>query len=313
MGKPQPLPAELRTRVFSRAEIIGLGYSDSRLRATDVEKVGRGLYRLRGWSSSGSREEVQHPSYALRGLQAAAPQCWFSYQTACEIYGLPSSRYAGREPVHISLPHQSRSLKRLPWVRVHRPDQVFAGEICSVGGVRVSSPERLFLEMAGVLDLWDLVVLGDQLVRTPREMYEQRSQPWTTLPQLWQFLNKHPSTAGIINARSAAELVRVGSDSPPETLLRLSIVDAGLPEPQLQCRLDPADPRSPQADMAYRGKKLCLQYEGAHHFTAEQQAADQGRNWQFTVRGWTVMLTNRVDLQERFCGVVSRLATVLAQ
>lgn len=91
------------------------------------------------------------------------------------------------------------------------------------------------------------------------------------------------------------------------------IVDAGLPEPQLQCRLDPADPQSPPADMAYRGKKLCLQYEGARHFTAERQAAAQGRNWQFTVRGWTVMLTNRVDLQESFCGVVSRLAAVLAQ
>ena len=312
MGTPQPLPLEMRNRVFSRAEVIARGLADSRLRAADVEKVGRGLYRVRSAFGSSTSEADLYASGAWEGIQATAPQCWFSYQTACAVYGLASRRPMAHSPVHVGLPHQSRSMKQLPWIRVHRPEKVFAGEIRRVGGVRVSSPERLFLEMAGVLDLWDVVVLGDQLVRVPRRQYEERSEPWTTPQQLWKCLSRHPSTVGIVNARAAAELVRVGSDSPPETLLRLSILEAGLSEPELQCRLDPTDPRSPRADMAYRDKKLALQYEGEHHFTAEQQAVDQGRNWQFAARGWSVMLANRVDLQERFSGVVRRVATVLA-
>ncbi|MGO1523329.1 MAG: hypothetical protein ACTHV8_06520 [Nesterenkonia sp.] len=95
-------------------------------------------------------------------------------------------------------------------------------------------------------------------------MYEQRSQPWTTLPQL-------------------------------------------------QCRLDPADPRSPQADMAYRGKKLCLQYEGHIISPPSSRLLTKGATGSSRRGGWTVMLANRVDLQESFCGLVSRLAAVLAQ
>ena len=188
MGTPQPLPAELRIRVFSRAEIIGLGLSDSRLRARDVEKVGRGLYRIRGPSGCHSEEEVPHSAHALSGLQAAAPQCWFSYQTACEIYGLPSSRHTGGDPVHISLP----------------------------------PPVAPF----------EAAALGPDAQRDVRA-----AQPAVDDP--------------------AAAAVPVGSRRPSE-----SAGGYGLP-----------------------GQKALSAVRGAHHFTAEQQAADQGRNWQFTARG----------------------------
>lgn len=247
----------------------------------------------------------------LRGLQAASPASWFSYNTACSLYGVAAGSQVSPNGVHISLPHQSPALKQLPWITVHRPDKMHPGEIVRLGGLRSSSPERVFLEMASVLSQADLVALGDQLVRLPRAKFEGRSEPWTTPSRLQRCLREHSSTRGIINARAAAERIRVGSDSVPETLLRLSILAAGFPEPELQCRLDPADPTSPQADMAYRRSKVALQYEGAHHFTPEQQAADQWRNSQFVRDGWIVLLVNRVDLREQFRGVLHRLAVAL--
>lgn len=94
--------------------------------------------------------------------------------------------------------------------------------------------------------------------------------------------------------------------------MRLALVEAGLPEPELQIRLDPRDPYSPVGDAGYRDRKIVLQYEGEHHFTAEQQARDQRRNAAFERAVWTVILVNRVDLREGFRSVIARLRCLLA-
>lgn len=297
--------------MFSRSEVVGLGFSDSRLRAADVEKIGRGLYRVRGQVIPTPDEGHLRLPDDLRGLQAGYPASWFSYSTACSLYGLAAGPRVSPGRVHVSLPHQSPSLKQLAGVTVHRPEDVHPGEIVRSDGLRTSSPERVFLEMASVLDPLNLVALGDQLVRMPRPKFEARNRPWSTPSRLQRCLSEHSGAPGIVRARAAAEQVRVGSDSVPETLLRLSILAAGFPEPELQCRLDPSDPTSPQADLAYRSSKVALQYEGAHHFTAEQQAADQWRNAQFTRAGWVVLLVNRVDLRDEFRAVLRHLALVL--
>lgn len=111
--------------------------------------------------------------------------------------------------------------------------------------------------------------------------------------------------------RQAAVLARIGADSPAETGLRLALVGDGLPEPELQIRLNPADPFSPEGDMGYRDRRIVLQYEGAHHFTPEQQASDQRRNAAFEASGWTVILVNRVDARQNFAAVRQRLRHLL--
>lgn len=95
-----------------------------------------------------------------------------------------------------------------------RPDAVVHS------GVPMTSPAQTFLDLSGDLDLVDLVVLGDSLVRrgvlTPEELAATAAA--------------HTGRQAR-RARRAAAYVRDGVDSPMESRLRMLIVLVGLPEP----------------------------------------------------------------------------------
>jgi hypothetical protein len=101
--------------------------------------------------------------------------------------------------------------------------------------------------------------------------------------------------------------MRVGSDSFPETFLRLAPRDARLPEPELQPRLDPNKPRSPAADLGYRKHRIAVQYEGAHHRSREQQSRDNRRDELFVSAGWSYFKPNADDLADGFQELIARI------
>jgi hypothetical protein len=101
--------------------------------------------------------------------------------------------------------------------------------------------------------------------------------------------------------------MRVGADSYPETFLRLAMLDAHLPEPELQVRLDPSNPWSPTADLGYRRFRIALQYDGEHHRSREQQSRDNRRDEAFISAGWSYFKVNADDMDEGFNGVIGRV------
>jgi hypothetical protein len=153
--------------------------------------------------------------------------------------------------------------------------------------------------------------VGDQLVRQPRPGLEDRIEPWSTLPQLNEMMQRHPKLKGIVKAREAAELVRPGSDSAPETFLRLALTAAGLPEPELQLRIVPNDPYSPAADLGYRAQRIAIQYDGGHHLTREQQSRDNRRDESFNAAGWRYFKFNADDLAHDFRRAVNQVRIAL--
>lgn len=86
--------------------------------------------------------------------------------------------------------------------------------------MRVTTVECTFLDLADSLDLVDLVVLCDSMVKlglvTPQRLVEAAAS----------FKGRSRALA-----RRAASLVRAEVDSPMESRLRMLIVLAGLPEP----------------------------------------------------------------------------------
>ncbi|MDX5317908.1 MAG: hypothetical protein LPK38_00895, partial [Actinomycetes bacterium] len=97
-----------------------------------------------------------------------------------------------------------------------------------------------------------------------------------------------------------------------ETHLRLALVGAGLPEPELQVKLDPEDPHSPVADLGYRGARIAIDYDGATHLTSEQQSRDIRRSRAFTLAGWRHVTANCDDAAEGFRTVVGVVRRLLA-
>ena len=302
MEKLTKLPGPLTAGPFTIADARSLGVPRTRLRRSDVIHVSRGLYRPADWNF-----ELET---AARALAAASPGAWISHVTAarlrCQI--LPPW-LSDSEELHLSKP------RALPEVRrkgiLGHTVLALEGEVETVDGIRISTRSRTWLDLALRLSLPELVCLGDELVRIPRLGLEGRTDPFATIDELRWMVGRHPNLQGIVRARAALDLMRVGSDSAPETLLRLAICDAGLPEPELQLRLRPDGPAAPTADLGYRRRRLAVQYDGGHHLLPAQIFSDRRRDKAFEAAGWTVLVLTKDDLADGFSGAVTKMKRIL--
>jgi hypothetical protein len=184
-------------------------------------------------------------------------------------------------------------------------------EVETIDGIRISTRSRTWLDMARRLSVNELVCMGDQLIRIPRVDFEGRTQPYDTLEGLRSLVLRHPNLQGVVRAREALDLMRVGADSAPETLLRLAMLDAGLPEPGLQVALRVTDVASPTADLGYRHRRLAIQYDGGHHLLDAQVFSDRRRDKAFESAGWTVLTVHKDDLADNFQRAIVKIKRLL--
>lgn len=298
MVTAKPLPEKLSKLPFTVYQARALGVAPNRLRAKDLRGAGR-LIRVHAGREPSMVERA-------RVLCAATPDAWVSHETAGIFFDLGLPPWLGQEPlIHLSKPHGLPRVRRAGVIghRVH----VIPGEVIEIDGIRVSGPARTWLDLAHKLPLRYLVAMGDQLIRTPRPELEFRSLPFAYKEGLRLLIRQHPNMKGVEKARLALDEMRVGSDSLPETFLRLALLDARLPEPELQLRLDPGDPRSPAADLGYRKHRIAVQYDGAHHRSREQQSRDNRRDEFFINAGWSYFKPNADDLANGFQDLIARI------
>lgn len=302
MKKCNNLPGILATAPFTLDSARASGVSTDRLRRKDVVHVGRGLYRPSDWDF-----ELEA---AARALSAASPGAWISHVTAARLRcQLLPPWLADSTELHLSKPRTLPSVRR-KGVLGHT---VFAweDETESIDGIRVSTRSRTWLDLARRLSLSELVCMGDQLIRIPRVDFEGRTQPYDNLDGLRSLVGRHPNLQGIVRAREALDLMRVGADSAPESLLRLAMADAGLPEPDLQLALREADAMSPSADLGYRHRRIAIQYDGEHHLLDAQSLRDRRRNKAFESAGWTVLIFDKHDHADGFQRAVREIKRTL--
>lgn len=298
MVTARPLPETLAKLPFTIYEARDLGVAPKRLRAKDLVGAGR-LIR----AHAGRELELAERA---RVLCTATPDAWVSHETAALLCGLGLPPWLGNEPrIHLSKPHSLPRVRRAGII-AHRV-RMIPGEVVEIDGIRVTGPARTWLDLAHELPLPYLVALGDQLIRIPRPELEFRSAPFAYKEGLRLLIRQHPNMKGVEKARLALDEMRVGSDSFPETFLRLAILDAHLPEPELQLRLDPDDPRSPAADLGYRKYRIAVQYDGEHHRSREQQSRDNRRDEFFINAGWSYFKPNADDLADGFLDLISRM------
>ena len=292
------LPLESASSPFTYDSALTAGVSAKRLRGQDLVHVSRGLYRPSTWNF-----ELEG---AARVLSEVSPGAWISHVTAARLQcQLLPAWLSDSTELHVSKP------KHLPQVRrkgviahtlIASPD-----EVETVDGIRISTRSRTWLDLARRLSLAELVCLGDQLIRIPRPEFEARSEPFDTLERLRALIGRHPNLQGVVRAREALELMRVGADSAPESMLRLAMLDANLPEPDLQIALRPNDAASPTADLGYRHRRLAIQYDGGHHLLEAQQLSDRRRDKAFESAAWKVLVFTKDDAADGFHRAVTAI------
>jgi hypothetical protein len=148
-------------------------------------------------------------------------------------------------------------------------------------GLPLTSPEATFADLAGSLDLVQLVVLGDRVVR------REATSPALLVAAMARFSGRHAAVA-----RRAAGLVRAGVDSPPESRLRMLIVLAGLPEPEVNHIIRDHDTGDwlRRFELAYPHLQVAIEYEGRQHRDNDEiWAEDINRREDLDRRSWRVV------------------------
>lgn len=158
-----------------------------------------------------------------------------------------------------------------------------------------------FLDLVGHLGLVDLVILGDSLVRRRPVTPDQLVRAAQGLTEF----RRH--------ALDAADLVRAGVDSPMETRLRLLMVLAGLPEPEVNIVLrNEYGDVVRRSDMGFRSSRLALEYDGRQHAeSAEQHATDIVRREELGADGWYFWTAISKDIFRHPATTLTRIVAVM--
>ena len=297
MKRAGNLPRHLRGRAFTTNEGLDAGLSRERLRRADLEHPFRGLHSASGLTPT---IESRILAYSLR----MSPNQFFSDVTAAIIHGLPLPLELERSPIlHVctedaAARHGSRRV-----VGHH----VIARSIAVVdaNGFRVTSAVDTWCKLSTLLCLDDLIKVGDALVR--------RKNPLATMAELRTGVLGFAGHRGAKRLREAFQWVRPGVHSPKETELRLLLVRAGLPEPEVNAVI--ADRRGvtiATGDLVYRRHKVLVEYDGEQHRTDEEQYHwDVDRLDAIMEEGWRVIRINKSHLRGKQASVIRKVETAL--
>ncbi|MFE5835550.1 hypothetical protein [Arthrobacter sp. NPDC056493] len=298
-----PLPEHLTRGSFSLRASDKAGVTRTRTEAKDLATVSRGIRMYLGSQASGfsavraytdldDASVLSHGS-AARVLEAGLPG-WLENDWQIHV-----ARRRG-----FSVPRRANVVGHLLTLL---PD-----EVVEYDGVRLTSPARTWLDLASQLSLEELVVAGDSLVCSHGSDFPRPREPKCTVEDLHAMVARHPGIRGVRKARAAVELIRVGSDSQPETRMRLAIVNGGLPEPVLNFVLrNVYGAPVLWPDAAYPAQRVVLQYEGAHHNAADQYLRDIRRADIAAEYGWLEVRVSRFHLTGDRPAVVSKVRAAL--
>lgn len=306
MKTARPLPNKFLDKPFTVGEAGRAGITSKRLRHRSLTSLGRGI-----------RTECPTAELALsvrvRPFIEVNERCAASHLTAAELLNLPRRWRKGAPDMYdIIRPEGAAHLNR-PHVIVHRM-KLYDDEVTTVDGIPVTTPERTWLDLAEMLSVDEVVVAGDSCVRVPRPEFEGRDEPLCSLADLQRMIDRHKGKRGLRKAKEAIRLIRVGADSAQETMLRLAIVRAGLPEPELNVPI-PADDgrRHHQPDLSYRRYRVGIEYEGEHHGDELQIERDIARSERYSALGWTEVRISKRHMSNDGKAAVAKVRSALVQ
>ncbi len=342
MPQKNEIPARLRGRAFTLAEGAAEGMSEWRLRTEDTIRPFRGVRTFERFTpQSGHPFELQREMVLKRCrdyLPVLRNGHFFSHHTAAAIWNvpLPSHVYSALGDHQTSATSEGQILLHLSSIAPTQEPRT-AGVVghkttskqirpTEHNGLPVTDPVSTLFTLAAatrgsgpnktwLLTIYDLVAAADNLVQVPAVATAQNSgRPLTTIEEI---------TARVLLFRGkgkqrlmeALPHVRVGSESRMESLLRLHIVDSGLPEPQLNRNITDAEGVFiGRADLVYPEFRLIVEYDGDQHRTDPiLYENDIYRVERFENEHWTFLRVRRKGLFVEFEKTRARIEHALRQ
>jgi hypothetical protein len=285
------LPPPLDTGPFSTARALGLGIGNGRLRGPDLTAPFHGV-------RSAARAADDVPGRA-RELAPRLRRSWcFTHLTALALWGLPLPPSLGWSVAGQALHVGSvggRGPRRQGVVGHDLGGNVAIGHL---GGLPLVDPVLAWRQSASLLSVDDLVAVGDALAGAWSAHEQARG---LSISVLAAAVREAAGTRGAARLSEALALVRPGVESPKETELRLLLVRAGLPEPELNTRTWGRDGTYlGKPDLRWPDQLLSAEYEGDEHRRDRHRwRTDISRAERFADAGWRMVRVTEDDLHGR--------------
>jgi hypothetical protein len=285
------LPPALHGTAFLATDAHVAHLGAKRLRAADVDRPYRGV-RSVGLDLGSTLDRCRAYEPQLRRGQV------FSHATAALLYRMPLPRaLEGAAVLHVSvLDDQNRPRGR--GIVGHR---LAHGKVTAREhrGLPVSDVVSTWCQLASVLAVDDLVAVGDFIVSGRVVAGAAREPPLATIEELAGGLRQWVGRRGARRLAAAIDFVRCGVDSRPESLLRMLLIRAGLPEPAINlAAFDARGGRLGRPDLSYPTLLIAFEYEGDHHRSDPNTFRyDIFRHELFEDAGWRVFRVTWDDLR----------------
>ena len=157
-------------------------------------------------------------------------------------------------------------------------------------GLPVLNPVEHWLQLSGA-SLDEMVEVGDGFLR--------RRLPLLTLDEMTSAMSACAGRWGVAKAHQAMQWVRPGTDSMYETVTRLILIHAGLPEPAVNLEVYcPSSGMTFHLDLGYEKEKLGVEYDGAVHVgDRTQMEIDANRRRILQDEGWLLISVTAAQLR----------------
>jgi very-short-patch-repair endonuclease len=293
--RPEPLP-EL-PEPFTLHDARRAGLTPRRLRASDLD---RRVYGIRAAAKPDDDLVQRCRMFALR----LPNEVFFSHSTAALLMHAPLPLHLERASrLHVTVPAPQRA-PHAHGLSGHSR-RVLDADVHVTRGVRHSSPARVWCELAAVLEVPDLVAVGDHLIH--------HRNGRTTAGALRERMDAGDRIARSPRLREAVSLLDDHAESRRESLLRVLLHRQGLVAAEINRVVARTETgRSIRCDFTFPRERVVVEYQGDYHRTRDQWRKDMTRRSRLEALGWYVIEVNADDLADPQ-ELATRIRAVLAR
>lgn len=217
---------------------------------------------------------------------------FFTGPTAAFLHALPLPR-GMHETLHVGVHHPRTAPRRVGVTGVQVLPRM--ATVVIRDGLPFADVATTWAGLGAGMSLFDLVAVTDAILRVPRHPGGFRSATASALATKDDLAHALAAgrRRGAERLRQALDRARTGASSRPETWMRLTLVDAGLPEPVLDHDVvGTAGEFLGCSELAYPEARVAIEYESDGHLSRRQLERDIDKCTAYAEAGWrTVRLT----------------------
>lgn len=226
-----------------------------------------------------------------------AVAAWLWSQRRAALAGLSAAVIHGSKWIPDGAPAELlRGQHHSPPGIIIRKDTVRRDELCLRAGIDCTTVQRTAYDLGRHLPFHEGLQRVDALLNATR----------VPVDEVAAIADRYPGARGIRRLRKVLELADRGAESPPETQVRLILIEGGLPRPTTQIVVGRR-----RVDMGWPEWRVGVEYDGAQHWEDPAIRADDIDRHDFLVgQTWLIV---RVSAQHLWRPqlVVARTAAAL--